>query len=167
MRRAIKTTPPVQMSTALLIVPTCTGVSTWAELPFPTVHSIRRDIPYYHREGFEYFYTQYNLEDVGTYGLLYYLAAKLLWDVEAEAEDDSGEPIRYTFVAESDGGERQEVGPQRDNTARIRLSEGTWTVAVTVDDGLSCDDAADDNTCSTITLDATGAMGPSAACWNR
>ena len=60
-------------------------------LPFPIIHSIREDIPYYHRNGFSYFYTQYNLDDIGTYGLNYYIAAKLLWNVNADVDRILGE----------------------------------------------------------------------------
>jgi hypothetical protein len=56
------------------------------ELPFPIIHSIRRDIPYYYANDFRYFYTQYKLEDIGTYALNHYIAAKLLWDVDADVK---------------------------------------------------------------------------------
>lgn len=61
------------------------------ELPFPIIHSIRRDIPYYHRNDFSYFYTQYSLDDIGTYALNYYIAAKLLWNVNADVDRILGE----------------------------------------------------------------------------
>ena len=75
------------------------------ELPFPIIHSIRRDIPYYYNTGFSYFYTQYSPYDIGTYGLLYYIAAKLVWDVNADVDKllqdfytkfygDAAEPMR-------------------------------------------------------------------------
>ncbi len=57
------------------------------ELPFPIIHSIRHDIPYYHDNGFSLFYTQFGLEDIGTYGLNYYIAAKLVWDVSADVDE--------------------------------------------------------------------------------
>ena len=72
-----------------------------------------------------------------------------VYDLEATATDESGDTIRYTFVAESDGGDSKEIGPQNENTARIRLGEGTWTVSVTVDDSTRCEDEAGDATCTT------------------
>jgi len=60
------------------------------ELPFPIIHSMRRDIPYLHDIGLYGIYTQY-ASNWGTIGLNYYVAAKLLWDpgtdVDALLED--------------------------------------------------------------------------------
>lgn len=55
------------------------------ELPFPIVHSIRQDLPYFHRLGVTGLYTQY-AENWGTIGLNYYVAAKLLWNVETDVD---------------------------------------------------------------------------------
>lgn len=54
--------------------------SSWMGLPFPVVHSVQKDIPYYAKNGVELFYTQYALSTLATNGLLYYLAAKLDWN---------------------------------------------------------------------------------------
>ena len=56
------------------------------ELPYPIVHSIRRDIPYFHEKGGFGLFTQYSSKNVGTLGLNYYVAAKLLWDVNANVD---------------------------------------------------------------------------------
>jgi hypothetical protein len=71
------------------------------------------------------------------------------YTVEAGAVDDSGDPIRYRFRAESVAGELVEVGPQGQNVAPLRLAAGTWTLRVTVDDVASCDDEAPDAVCMT------------------
>ena len=56
------------------------------ELPYPIVHSIRKDIPYFHKKGCFGLYTQYSSKNVGTLGLNYYVAAKLLWNVNADVD---------------------------------------------------------------------------------
>jgi len=57
------------------------------ELPFPIIHSIRHDIPYYYNNNFNFFYTQHKYDDIGTYGLNHYIAAKLLWNVNADVNE--------------------------------------------------------------------------------
>jgi hypothetical protein len=61
------------------------------KMPWPLVHAIREDIPYYHRIGAEGFYTQVGDESFQRYGMNYYVAAKLAWnsklDVDALMED--------------------------------------------------------------------------------
>ena len=65
--------------------------ANWLGLPWPIVHTIAEDIPYFKSIGVEGLYTQYALENVWTLGLDYYVAAKLLWncrtDVKALLED--------------------------------------------------------------------------------
>ena len=56
------------------------------ELPYPILHSIRKDIPYFHSNGCFGMYTQYSPRNVGTLGLNYYVAAKLLWNVNADVD---------------------------------------------------------------------------------
>jgi len=64
----------------------------------------------------------------------------------ATAEDDSGDPIIYTFVAKLDA-EEITVGPQSENTADFTLNtEGTWTITATVDDDPDCPDEDPDAT---------------------
>ncbi len=57
------------------------------ELPYPIVHTIRRDIPFYHEKGCFGLYAQYSSKNVGTLLLNYYIAAKLLWDVNADVDE--------------------------------------------------------------------------------
>ncbi|MBN1422121.1 MAG: LamG domain-containing protein [Planctomycetes bacterium] len=64
------------------------------------------------------------------------------------AVDDSGDPIFYSFTAESDLGDVIQVGPQDAATAAIGLYEAAWTVTVRVDSGYWWCPAADDATAS-------------------
>ncbi|HVR75875.1 MAG TPA: LamG domain-containing protein, partial [Planctomycetota bacterium] len=64
------------------------------------------------------------------------------------AVDDSGDPIRYLFEAESDTGGLVRVGPQPEASADLDLGRGTWTISVTVDDDPACSDLAPDAKCS-------------------
>ncbi len=56
----------------------------WLNLPWPIVHSISRDIPYFASIGTRGLFTQYSLGDVWTNLLDYYVAAKLLWDPDTD-----------------------------------------------------------------------------------
>jgi hypothetical protein len=49
------------------------------DLPFPILHSIKRDIPLFKKMGVFGFYTQF-ARDYYTTGMNYYLAARLLWN---------------------------------------------------------------------------------------
>ncbi len=83
---------------------------------------------------------------VGTYGVV------------ADASDDSNDSIIYTFTAENEGGDSVTVGPQIGNPeASFELGEGSWTISVSVDDVTTCDDEADDATCSEVVVVETGA----------
>ena len=62
----------------------------------------------------------------------------------ADASDDSGDAIIYTFEA-TDGVATLSVGPQASNTASFDLTDGSWTITVTVDDDANCPDAAADD----------------------
>ena len=55
------------------------------DLPFPILHSIKKDIPFLKREGVFGFYTQFT-KDHFTAGLNYYLAARLLWNSKGDAD---------------------------------------------------------------------------------
>ena len=57
-----------------------------ASLPWPLAHTIRADMPYYHKMGAESFYTQLDEATFHRYGMNYYLAAKLAWDVRLDAD---------------------------------------------------------------------------------
>jgi len=54
--------------------------ANWFGLPWPIVHSIRRDIPYFASIGTDGLFTQYQEKNAWTYLLNYYVAARLLWD---------------------------------------------------------------------------------------
>ena len=58
----------------------------WFGLPWPIVHGIRRDIPWYASVGSGGVYTQYNNSNTWTYLLDYYVAAKLLWDPHLDVD---------------------------------------------------------------------------------
>ena len=57
-----------------------------AGLPWPLVHTICRDIPWYRDQGIEGFYTQLGDELWYRLGLNYYLAAKLCWNPDLDPE---------------------------------------------------------------------------------
>ena len=65
----------------------------------------------------------------------------------AAGEDDSGDPILYTFTVEPqmEGEAVQVIGPQASGRASIRLrTDGSYHVTITVQDREDCDDFADD-----------------------
>ena len=85
------------------------GISR-AGLPWPVVHTLRQDIPYYCQRGVEGFYTQFSEGRFHQLGLNYYLAAKLCWNadlkVDALLEDyfarfygPAAAPMRDYFMA--------------------------------------------------------------------
>jgi hypothetical protein len=53
--------------------------------PWPIVHSIRRDIPFFHSLGIERF-TSETQQNWANQGLNFYVAAKLLWDPSTDVE---------------------------------------------------------------------------------
>ena len=70
-----------------------------------------------------------------------------LYELTAIADDDSGDPILYTFTAENGVDLQLTQGPQTSNRAAFDLSPGEWTLSVKVDDDPACTDEADDVTC--------------------
>ncbi|NLF73391.1 MAG: DUF4838 domain-containing protein [Candidatus Anammoximicrobium sp.] len=62
------------------------GGPSKAGLPWPLVHTIRADMPYYHRVGAEGFYTQLTESMFHRYGVNYYVAAKLAWNVSLDVD---------------------------------------------------------------------------------
>jgi len=56
----------------------------WFDLPWPIVHTIAADMPYFKSIGVEGVFTQYTTDNMWTNLLDYYVAAKLLWDVNAD-----------------------------------------------------------------------------------
>ena len=65
-----------------------------------------------------------------------------------DAEDLSGDAILYAFAADDGQGTVLTAGPQLEPTAQFLLTEGTWTLSVTVDDDLNCPDTSPNATCS-------------------
>jgi hypothetical protein len=57
-----------------------------AKLPWPLVHSMRSDIPYYCKRGVEGFYTQLHEDSWYRLGLNYYIAAKLAWNADLNVD---------------------------------------------------------------------------------
>jgi len=70
------------------------------------------------------------------------------YTITASAEDDSDDPIVYTFTADNGVDPAIVIGPQADPVATTTLGVGIWTISVLVDDSAACTDAADDNACS-------------------
>jgi hypothetical protein len=73
-----------------------------------------------------------------------------IYRITADASDDGGDIIFYTFLAEKTGdpSATQLIESQRDNpNASFYLSPGEWQISVTVDDS-PCPDVAPDATCS-------------------
>ena len=64
-----------------------------------------------------------------------------------DAVDDSGDEIRYTFLAESDAGDTVVIGPQPEPDADFLLDTGTWNFSVIVDDDPNCFDLHHTATC--------------------
>ncbi|MCI0634785.1 MAG: discoidin domain-containing protein, partial [Actinobacteria bacterium] len=73
-----------------------------------------------------------------------------LYLVTGSGADDTGDAVIYTFTAESEAGHSIVRGPDRIDFAELNLSAGSWTLSVTVDDSLICDDAAADSTCTEV-----------------
>ncbi len=80
-----------------------------ANMPWPLVHTMRSDIPYYRDHGVEGFYTQLSANLWHRLGLNYYVAAKLCWnadlDVDALLDDyfekfygPAAEPMKRYFT---------------------------------------------------------------------
>lgn len=55
-------------------------------LPWPLIHTMRTDIPFYRDKGIEGFYTQTS-DDWGRLGLSFYIAAKLCWNADLDVDD--------------------------------------------------------------------------------
>jgi hypothetical protein len=53
---------------------------TWLDLPWPIVHSVAVDIPYYKQMGYEGLHTQYTAQNIWSNFLVHHVAARLLWD---------------------------------------------------------------------------------------
>ncbi len=66
----------------------------------------------------------------------------------ARGSDDSGDAIRYTYTLDNGKLPPRAIGPQATPQASFRLGVGNWTISVTADDNLRCDDQAADASCS-------------------
>jgi hypothetical protein len=74
----------------------------------------------------------------------------------ADAIDEGGEPVFYTFVA-TNLLETHVAGPQYEPVAELHLGEGIWTITASADDDPDCRDAAPDASCAVeIELRAVG-----------
>jgi len=60
--------------------------TAWENLPWPMVHAIREDIPYFRKLGLRGVYTQFTPRSLATNGMNYYVAAKLLWDADLDVD---------------------------------------------------------------------------------
>lgn len=60
--------------------------SNWSSLPWPIVHSIKEDMPWYDEQGHKGVYTQFTTHNAWTLYPAYYVAAKLMWDVDADVD---------------------------------------------------------------------------------
>ncbi|MEM7263009.1 MAG: LamG domain-containing protein [Planctomycetota bacterium] len=69
--------------------------------------------------------------------------------VSANATDDSGDTILYTFTATSEMGEFTS-GPAEASSVVFDLVPAEWTITVSVDDDLACSDVADDASCTEV-----------------
>ncbi len=58
----------------------------WMGLPWPIVHCIAEDIPWFHRRGDLGVFTQFTRANAWTLYPAYYMAARLLWDVNADVD---------------------------------------------------------------------------------
>ncbi|NOZ21482.1 MAG: DUF4838 domain-containing protein [Planctomycetes bacterium] len=58
----------------------------WLDLPWPIVHSIKGDMPWYKKQGHQGVYTQYTESNIWTLFPGHYVAARLLWDVNADVD---------------------------------------------------------------------------------
>lgn len=58
----------------------------WLDLPWPIVHCIERDMRWFHERGDRGVYTQFNPQNAWTLFPAYYMAARLLWDVETDVD---------------------------------------------------------------------------------
>jgi hypothetical protein len=70
---------------------------TRAGLPWPLLHALREDIPYYHKIGAEGFYTQLTESMFYRYGLNYYLTAKLAWNSRLDVDALLVDYCRHAF----------------------------------------------------------------------
>ncbi|WP_286822303.1 DUF4838 domain-containing protein [Desulfobacter sp. UBA2225] len=61
--------------------------TNWLDLPWPIVHSVSVDIPWYKKNGCQGVYTQYNEDCIWSQFPVHYVAARLLWDVDMDVNE--------------------------------------------------------------------------------
>lgn len=72
-----------------------------------------------------------------------------IYEVSADAADDSNDVVLYTFTASKGAAISRTIGPGTESTASFDLGIGTWTIIVSTDDNTRCEDEATDASCST------------------
>jgi len=87
--------------------------ASWVELPWPIVHMLKADIPYFKKLGCFGVATQYR-HNLGSNGLDYYVAAKLLWDPGVDVD-----ALVNDFCERLYG---EAAGPMRDYYARLEAA---------------------------------------------
>lgn len=92
---------------------------SWLELPWPIVHTLRKDIPWFRDLGLFGLATQYR-ENLGSNGLVYYVAARLLRDPDTEM-DALLEDFYEKFYADAAGPMREYYETLEDAAARSEL----------------------------------------------
>jgi hypothetical protein len=70
------------------------------------------------------------------------------YSFSADGTDDSGDDVLYTFTFDDGIHPARVVGPVKSAALSARLTWGTWTVTVSVDDSELCPDVAADASCS-------------------
>ncbi len=58
----------------------------WMDMPWPIVHCLQQDIPWFHQRGDLGVFTQFTASNAWTLYPNYYIAARLLWDVDADVD---------------------------------------------------------------------------------
>lgn len=97
-------------------------------LPYPIIHTIREDVPYYRDEGFDFILSQHSVNNLASYNLTFYVMTKLMWDADADVDDiineyhdkfygAAAEPMRKYFERWERAVENTEVDFARGQTA--------------------------------------------------
>ena len=69
----------------------------WLDLPWPIVHSVREDMKWYKENHCRGVFTQFNRDCVWQQFPAHYVAARLLWDVDADVDKIMDEMFRDLF----------------------------------------------------------------------
>lgn len=92
---------------------------SWLELPWPIVHTLRKDIPWFRDLGLFGLATQYR-ENLGSNGLVYYVAARLLRDPDTDV-DALLRDFYEKFYADAAGPMREYYEALEDAAAQPKL----------------------------------------------